>query len=146
MVVNGFDHSSTMRLAFNVIFARQVILKLFAYSKSLDNRIVCIKFNTENCLLINLRLLHQSYECRETTEVLLIPSDENPADLLTEKNASPTLQVLLSNSKHNLHTKKWAKCPVKKSRRNGDVSLPLGKGQMSAYSTPTGLAVLHVKF
>lgn len=103
VVVNGFDHSSTMRLAPHDIFGEHVPLKLFTDSKSLYDGIVGINSTSGKRLPIDLRLLRQPYKCRKIAEVLWITSAASLADALTKENAKQSPQMILRCNKLDLH-------------------------------------------
>lgn len=65
---NAFESTSTLRITLNNIFGRTVPLVLYTVSKWLDGALVGIKSNTEERLLIYLRLLRKFYERHELSE------------------------------------------------------------------------------
>ena len=78
--VDGFDISSTISLALNDMLGRIIELHVYKDSRRLYDCLVRINQTTEKRLFIDLRILRQSYERREMTEVFWIPTAQNPAD------------------------------------------------------------------
>lgn len=115
--VHAFDVASTLRVTLNNIFDRSIPLVLYTDSKSLFDSIVGMNSTTEKRLLIDLSLLRERYELRELTEVVWIPSEENPADALTKENASPALMSLLQKNKISVNAKVWVDRPTKYSQK-----------------------------
>lgn len=110
--VAAFDYSSTLRGTINEVFGRIIPLVLFTDSKSLYDCLVGINSTTEKRLLIDLCMLRQSYELREITEVVWIPSHQNPADGMTKDNACCALEKLICSNELDLQPKAWVERPA----------------------------------
>lgn len=87
--------STTMRLTLNAIFGRIMPLHIYRDSKSFYDSIVRINSTTEKRLLIDLRMLRQSCERRGIPHVFEVPTDQNPADDLTNRTPCPALSKLM---------------------------------------------------
>lgn len=111
--VLAFDHASTIRLALNKIFGRLIPHILYTDSKSLYDSLVGINSTTEKRLLIDLCMLRQAYELRELTEVIWIPSSQNPSDAMTKSNASGALERLIRTNRLEVDAKSWVERPDK---------------------------------
>lgn len=68
-MIQGFDVSSTIRLAINDMLGRAVPLHTYTDSRSLFDCLTKISRTTEKRLLIDLSMLCQSHESREITEL-----------------------------------------------------------------------------
>lgn len=82
-------------------------LTLYTDSKSLFDGLVNIGTTTEKRLLIDLRMMREAYEQRELTEIVWIPSEQNPADAMTKESPSPALDLLMTNNQINIQQKSW---------------------------------------
>lgn len=97
-MTHEFDVSSTICLAVNDIFGRIVSMKFYTDSRSLFDCLTNINSTTEKRLLIDVRMLEQSYERRKTKKVVWIPASQNPADAFTKPITCNALcNVLKSN-------------------------------------------------
>lgn len=63
---HAFDVSSTLRITLKALFGTEVPFKFYTDSCSLFDNIVAINAPTERRLFIDLSILRQSYEHRET--------------------------------------------------------------------------------
>ena len=111
-MVHGFDVSSTIRLAFNAMLDRVIPLHVYTDSRSLYDCLTRINHTTEKRLLIDLRMLRQSYERREITEVFWIPTAQNPADAFTKATPTPALNKLLEKNCLHLTPNAWVERPA----------------------------------
>lgn len=82
----------------NKVLGKTVPLTMYADSKSLFDGIVERNATTKKRLLIDLRVLRESYEMRELTNIVWILSAQNPADAMTKDAPSSALQKLLDNN------------------------------------------------
>lgn len=111
-MVHGFDVSSTIRLALNDMLDRVIPLRVYTDSRSLYDCLTRINQTAEKRLLIDLRMLRQSYERREITEVLWIPTAQNPADAFTKAKTSPALKQLMMENRILLTPNAWVERSV----------------------------------
>lgn len=85
-------------MTINKIFGKTVPLTLYTYSKSLYDGIVGMNATTEKRLFINLRVLRESYEWRELTNIVWISPAQYPEDAITKNASSAALQKLLDHN------------------------------------------------
>lgn len=111
-MVHGFDISSTIRLAFNSMLDKVIPLHVYTDSRSLYDCLTRINQTTEKRLLIDLRMIRQSYERREITEVFWIPTTQNPADAFTKARATSALQQLMDENRLLLTPNSWVERSV----------------------------------
>lgn len=95
---HGFDISSIIGLTLNAMLDDVKPLQVYTYSRILHDFLVRINRTAEKRLLIDLRMLRQSYERREITEVFRIPTEQKQADELAKAKAIPPLQQLLDEN------------------------------------------------
>lgn len=107
VAVHAFDFASTLKTTINDIFGKLVSLTLYTDSKSLYDGLVGINATTEKRLLIDLRMLLESYELRELANAVWISSPHNPADKMTENSPTPALQKLLVENSLDLQGSSW---------------------------------------
>ena len=81
------------------MLGRIIELHVYTDSRSLYDGLVRINQTTEKRLLIDLRMLRQSYERREITEVFWVPTAQNPADAFTKASPTSALSNLLEHNK-----------------------------------------------
>lgn len=105
--VLAYGVASTARITFNTIFNHVIPLILYTDSKLLFHSIVGINSTTEKRLLIDLYMLRESYEMHEHTEVVWIPSSQNPANALTKEKRSQALHTLMKTNKVSVDPKVW---------------------------------------
>lgn len=110
-MMHGFDISSTIRLAVNCIMDRKVSLELYTDSRSLYDCLVSINTTSEKRLLIDLSLLRECYERREISQVLWIPTHQNPADGFTKAKPNTALDTLILDNKLHLTPNAWIDRP-----------------------------------
>lgn len=106
-MVHGFDIASTIRLTLNSMMDRVIPLRVYRDSRSLYDCLTRINQTTEKRLLIHLRMLRQSYERREITEVFWIPTAQNPAYSFTKASPTSVLNSLLNSNKLYLTPNAW---------------------------------------
>ena len=106
-MVHGFDISSTIRLTFNSMLDQVIPLHVYTDSRSLYDCLTRINQTTEKRLLIDLRMLRQSYERREITKVFWIPTSQNPADAFTKARPTPALKQLMDENRLLLTPNSW---------------------------------------
>lgn len=99
---HGINYATTLRMTINEIFGKTVPLILYTDSKSLYDEIGVMNATTEKRLLIDPRILRESYELRESTNIVSISSTQNPADSMTRNAPSPALQKLLDENRLEL--------------------------------------------
>ena len=73
-MAHGFDLAIAMKAAMDVILEQPISLAMYTDSKSLYDSLVSLNTVTEKRLLIDLRVLHESYERRELTDMFWIPA------------------------------------------------------------------------
>lgn len=89
------------------IFGRTIPLSLYTDSKSLHDGIVGLNATTEKRLLIDLRMLRESYELRELKNIAWISSSRNPAEAMTKESHSPGMDTLLADNHLDVHAHSW---------------------------------------
>lgn len=99
--IHAFDFVTTLGATLNDIFHDFVPRVLYTDSKFVFYSTVSLSSITEKRLLTDLFILRQCYELRELTEIVRIPSEQNPADAMTKSTALTALFSLLSASKIN---------------------------------------------
>ena len=120
----GFDIAYTIKAAMDEIKAamdemmeKPLPLAVMTDSRSLYDAMVTLNSTTEKRLLIDLRVLRDSYEKREITEIMWIPSGDNPADALTKStpNAAGAMRRLMDRNEVAIVPKGWVerKCECK---------------------------------
>lgn len=97
--VHGFHILSIIRLTLNAMLDHFVLLHVYTVSQSLYTCFVCINQTPEKRLMIDLRMLHQSYERQEISKVSWIPMKQNYVDAFTKRRACPTLKQLLHKNR-----------------------------------------------
>lgn len=58
-------------------------------------------------------MIRQAYETRELTEVIWIPSSQNPVDAMKKSSASVALEKLIRYNKFEVVAKSWVDRPDK---------------------------------
>lgn len=111
-MVHGFDIACTIRLTLNKMPNRVIALHVYTDSRSLYECLIRINQTTEKRLLIDLRMLRQSCERREITEVFWIPTTQNPADAFTKATPTPALETLLVENRLQLTPNAWVERSV----------------------------------
>lgn len=89
---------------------------LYTDSKSLHDCIVGINATYEKRILIDLLILRQFYELRESNEIVWIPSAENPADAINKQNASEALKNIIDSNHVKLTAKSCVNSATSSSR------------------------------
>lgn len=106
-LVHGFDVASVHRQAVRNILGRTIPLNTFTDSRSPYDFMTKTGRTLEKRLLIDLSMPRQSYERREISDVLWIPSLQNPADSFT-KYQPPTASATLIKTNHlSLTPNEW---------------------------------------
>lgn len=90
-MVHGFDFSKTLRMAVNDLIGDSIPLVFYTDSRSIYDNLVTLNMTTEKRLFIDLHMLRQSYERRQITAVVWIPTVQNHADGFTKENLTPAL-------------------------------------------------------
>lgn len=86
-----------------------IALQVYADSRSLYERVVCVNNTTKKRLLIDECIIRQLYERHDITEVFWIRTAQNPAEFFTKPTPTPALEYLTANN-HLSHTpKSWLK-------------------------------------
>lgn len=67
---HAIDYAATLRMTINDIFGKTVPLTFYTDSKSLYDGIVGMNATFEKRLLIDLRILRESYKLRELTNIV----------------------------------------------------------------------------
>lgn len=111
-IILSFDIASTIRIAVNDIFGKQVPMQLFTDSRCLYDCLVSLGSTTEKRMLIDLQILRQAYERREICEFFWIPTAQNPADAFTKERPTPALQSLLQKNSLSLTPNAWVDRPL----------------------------------
>lgn len=93
-ITHGFDVASTLRLAGHDTFGRIAPMKFYTDSRRFDC-LTNISSNTKEELLIDRRILRQSYKRREISEVFWIPTSQKPADAFTKPNPCNAIRNVL---------------------------------------------------
>src|ERR1043166_668365 len=73
-IAHGFDLAIAMKATIDAILEQPMPLAIYTDSKSLYDSLVSLNTVTEKRLLIDLRVLHESYERRELTDMFWIPA------------------------------------------------------------------------
>jgi hypothetical protein len=76
-------------------------------SFSLYKCLVKLRTTKEKHLMINIMALHQSYKCREISEVRWINGKDNPADSITKINPNKSLQILIDSNRLTVQVEGW---------------------------------------
>ena len=84
-------------------------LAMYMDSKFLYDSLVSINTIMEKRLLIDLRVLRESYERRELADVFWIPAAQNPADAMTKppSKANGALNRLIATNRLELTPNAW---------------------------------------
>lgn len=83
-----------------------VSIVIFGF-KTVYDILVNIETTTEKRLLIDQQMMRETYEQRETMEVVWIPSKQNPANTMKMKNSSSAVNLLMTSNRLNLQQKSW---------------------------------------
>lgn len=79
----AFDMVRSIKVSFKSLLDREFPLRLNTASKSLFDSSSEINPPSEKRFLIDLEVIRQSYEIEEIEKIVWIPTEANPADLLT---------------------------------------------------------------
>lgn len=72
---------------------------------------------SEKCLLIDLFVLRRGHELRELTEIVWIPSSQNPADVMADANFKDALRSLVQTSSVLVDAKIWIERQLEKLQK-----------------------------
>lgn len=97
-MIHGFDGSSKIRVSINELLGRIVPLCMYNDFKRISDCVAKLS-RTLKRLLINVSILTQSYERRQSTELLWNPTHQSPADAFSKGNLSPALQNIMASKK-----------------------------------------------
>jgi len=108
-MAHGFDLAIAMKAAIDDMLERPMPLAMYTDSKSLYDSLVSLNTVTEKRLLIDLRVLRESYERRELADVFWIPAEQNPADGLTKppSKSNGALNRLIATNRLELTPNAW---------------------------------------
>lgn len=96
---HAFDFASTLHRTTSNLFDLVIPVVINTDSKPLFDSVVGLILTTEKWMLIDLFILRQSYELRELTKIVWIPSAQNPAIAVTIQSASNALMHILQTNK-----------------------------------------------
>lgn len=113
-IVHGFDYGYVLRHTIGKIIGTDVKLKLYTDSKCLFDSLISLNTTSEKRLMIDLSGLRQCYERREITEVLWIPGEQNPADVMTKDVNCLALNTLMEHNRLDINPKAWIERVKKK--------------------------------
>src|SRR5438552_760359 len=83
-MAHSFDLAIAIKAAINAILDRPIPFAIYTDSKSLYNSLVFFNTVMEKRLLIDLKVLRESYKRRKLVDVFWIPAPQNLADGLTK--------------------------------------------------------------
>ena len=108
-MAHGFDLTITIKTAIDAMLEQPMPLTIYTDSKSLYDSLVSLNTVTEKRLLIDLRVLRESYERRELADVFWIPASQNPADGMTKPSskANGALNRLIATNRLELTPNAW---------------------------------------
>lgn len=132
--VRSFYSSSTTRVCFNEMLSRMIPMTICTDSKCLYDMLISLNKTTEKRLLIDLQGLREVYELREIDEILLIPSEENPADSLTKSIDSNALQMILEENRVELNPNAWVERVKRNELRHGFDTVKKGERKIPRVS------------
>jgi hypothetical protein len=103
----GFDISAVIKSTVEQLLQIELPLILCTDLKLLYKCLVKLGTTQEKYLIIDIICLHQSYKCKEITEVKWIDSNSNPTDLMTKGKAFTALKKLINTNYLELQTMEW---------------------------------------
>src|SRR5436305_696743 len=103
-MVHGFELAITIKATINAMLEQPIPLTMYMDSRSLYNSLVSLNIIMEKRLLIDLKVLHELYECRELADVFWIPAEQNPANTKTKPSskANEALNRLIATNRLEL--------------------------------------------
>lgn len=108
-MTHRFDVASTILLFMNDISGKIIWMKFYTDSWSLFDCLTNICSTSEKRLHIDLRMLRESYERHETTEMFWIPGSRNPDDAFKKLKTFIAFRHFMENDSVRLTPNAWAK-------------------------------------
>ena len=108
-MAHDFDLAIAIKAVINTILEQSIPLAIYTDSKSLYNSLVSLNTVTEKRLLIDLRVLRESYKYRELVDVFWIPAPQSPANSRTKplSKVNGVLNRLITINRLELMPNAW---------------------------------------
>ena len=104
---DGFDAAYMIRHDLQVLFHRNIPLKMFTDSKQLFDVITKSSSTTERRLMIDVAAVREAYHSFEISEVGLVRGSTNMADAFTNPSANKALKDFMATQLDNTPIVQW---------------------------------------